>query len=69
MTGYTIGRILMGAVSFNYDGQHRDPVTEDTRQGRQFRVSADRTSASRKVRYVEGSKPAAGNCRVCEIGN
>lgn len=41
----------------------------DVRSGRQYRVSADRSSASRKVRYVEGSKPDAENCRICQISS
>jgi hypothetical protein len=42
---------------------------EQARSGRQYRVSADRTSASRKVRYVEGSRPDAENCRICQISS
>jgi hypothetical protein len=32
-----------------------------------FRVSADRQSASRRVRYVESSKPGDGQCTLCEL--
>ncbi len=32
-----------------------------------FRVSADRQSASRRVRYVESSKPDDGQCTLCEL--
>ena len=42
---------------------------EQVRSGRQYRVSADRSSASRKVRYVEGSRPEAENCRICQISS
>lgn len=42
---------------------------ERVRCGRQFRVSADRTSAVRKVRYIEGSKPDTENCRICQISS
>ena len=33
----------------------------------QFRVSADRQSASRRVRYVETIKPEYGQCTICEL--
>lgn len=32
-----------------------------------YRVSADRQSASRRVRYVETIKPEYGQCTVCEL--
>lgn len=32
-----------------------------------FRVSADRQSASRRVRYVESSTPDDGQCTLCEL--
>ncbi|WP_304640012.1 hypothetical protein [Pseudomonas sp.] len=32
-----------------------------------FRVSADRQSASRRVRYVESSKPDDGQCTLCQL--
>jgi hypothetical protein len=41
---------------------------QDTvRQGRKYRVSADRTSAIRKVKYQEGSQPEKSNCTICDI--
>lgn len=43
------------------------PELDTVRKGRKYRVSADRTSATRKVRYQEGSQPAAENCTVCEL--
>lgn len=36
------------------------------RDGRMYQVSADRQSASRKVRYVEGSLPDQQGCRLCQ---
>lgn len=39
-------------------------MTEDKPQ---FRISADRQSASRRVRYVESSKPDTGLCTICEL--
>lgn len=39
--------------------------TKSVRQGRMFRVSADRHSPSRKVRYIEGSQPDQKGCRLC----
>lgn len=32
-----------------------------------YRVDADRQSASRRVRYVETSHPASGDCRLCQL--
>lgn len=32
-----------------------------------FRISADRQSASRRVRYVESSKRDDGQCTLCEL--
>ncbi|SDT21159.1 hypothetical protein SAMN05216421_3165 [Halopseudomonas xinjiangensis] len=32
-----------------------------------YRVSADRQSASRRVRYVETIQPEYGQCTVCEL--
>lgn len=32
-----------------------------------FRVSADRQSASRRVRYVETSRPDEGSCTLCRL--
>ena len=32
-----------------------------------YRVSADRHSASRRVRYVETIRPEYGQCTVCEL--
>lgn len=32
-----------------------------------YRVSADRQSASRRLRYVETIKPEYGQCTVCEL--
>jgi hypothetical protein len=32
-----------------------------------FRVSADRQSASRRVRYVESSTPDDGQCTLCQL--
>lgn len=32
-----------------------------------FRVSADRQSASRRVRYIETSRPDDGSCRLCRL--
>jgi hypothetical protein len=51
----------------HYAAEANNP--EQVRSGRQYRVSADRTSASRKVRYVEGSRPDAENCRICQISS
>lgn len=36
-------------------------------QARRYRISADRQSASRRVRYVEGSTPDTGQCTLCEL--
>ncbi len=32
-----------------------------------FRVSADRQSASRRVRYVETNRPDSQNCKICQL--
>lgn len=32
-----------------------------------YRVSADRGSASRRVRYVESSHPDDGACTICQL--
>ncbi|MBE7374446.1 hypothetical protein [Pseudomonas lopnurensis] len=32
-----------------------------------FRVSADRQTARRRVRYVETSRPDDGNCTLCQL--
>lgn len=32
-----------------------------------FRVSADRQSARRRVRYVESSTPDDGQCTLCQL--
>ncbi|SDT89339.1 hypothetical protein SAMN05216210_0259 [Halopseudomonas salegens] len=32
-----------------------------------YRVSADRRSASRRVRYVEGNRQDPGECRLCQL--
>ena len=52
--------------------KHQDESIEEknqdtVRQGRKYRVSADRTSATRKVRYQEGSRPEKSNCTICDI--
>lgn len=33
----------------------------------QYRISADRRSASRRVRYVERSRPDDGQCTICKL--
>jgi len=47
--------------------QADDQELDTVRLGRKYRVSADRTSATRKVRYQEGSQPDAGNCTICDL--
>ncbi|WLD58337.1 hypothetical protein NFC81_00745 [Salinispirillum sp. LH 10-3-1] len=37
------------------------------RDGRRFQVEPDRTSATRRVRYVETCLPTNGDCKVCQI--
>lgn len=32
-----------------------------------FRVSADRQSGSRRVRYVETNRPDSQNCTICQL--
>ncbi|PRB80977.1 hypothetical protein [Pseudomonas sp. MYb185] len=32
-----------------------------------YRVSADRSSARRRVRYVESSHPDDGSCTLCQL--
>ena len=32
-----------------------------------FRVAADRQSASRRVRYIETSRPDDGSCTLCRL--
>ena len=32
-----------------------------------FRISADRQSASRRVRYVETNQPDEGHCTICVL--
>ena len=32
-----------------------------------FRIDADRQAASRRVRYVETSRPDAGSCTLCQL--
>ena len=39
-----------------------------TQRDRVFQVSTNRGKASHRVRYVESSAPAEGECRLC-VGN
>ncbi len=32
-----------------------------------FRVSADRQSGSRRIRYVETNRPDSQNCTICQL--
>jgi len=39
--------------------------SETPSRDRVYQVSSNRESASHKLRYVEGSAPASGECRLC----
>ncbi|MFY0665761.1 MAG: hypothetical protein JXQ97_14155 [Natronospirillum sp.] len=47
--------------------QQASVVKSEDRQGRRFQVEPDRTSATRRVRYVETCLPTNGECKVCQI--
>lgn len=36
-------------------------------QAPRYRINADRHSASRRVRYVEGITPDTGQCTLCQL--
>lgn len=41
--------------------------SQDERAGRRFQIEPDRSSAKRRVRYIETSVPTNGDCKVCQI--
>lgn len=47
------------------EAQKPNKPEQNRRDGRMFQVNADRSSPSRKVRYVEGSMPDEQGCRLC----
>ncbi len=40
-------------------------MSNEQGRDRVYQVSSNRSSASHKVRYVESSAPAEGECRLC----
>lgn len=39
----------------------------DTADRPRYRISADRSSAKRRVRYVESTHPDDGQCTICQL--
>ena len=42
-------------------------MPDDSTQRPRYRISADRASARRRVRYVESSLPDDGQCTLCQL--
>ncbi|MFZ2288118.1 MAG: hypothetical protein WAV92_00370 [Halopseudomonas yangmingensis] len=42
-------------------------MSDDSPERPRYRISADRASARRRVRYVESSHPDDGQCTLCQL--